>query len=167
MLGLYENFPQTIHKTTHFTFSISNRNLQQALVKMLHEINGKTFSLKEIAYLATSQCTVIFEFGIADASNFNYLDAEELRKIMNAAKKKPLQIMDFFCSLRYYRIKEKKTPLKFDYYFIRFIFDKNLMETQISHERGPRYVSPEELANLVVKKVNGTFSKKVLKELKY
>jgi len=167
MLGLYENFPKTIHKTASFATSISNKRLQQALIQTLQQTNTKNFNLEEIANPSVPQCTVILEFGIAEANNFNYLDMEETNKVLKVIRKNPLQIMDFFCALRYYKIQnEKKTSLKFDYYMIRFIFNKNSITMQIFHERGPRYISPEDIANFVANKIDETFSKKILKTIK-
>ena len=75
--------------------------------------------------------------------------------------------MDFFCALRYYRIQNgKKTPLRFDYYMLRFTFNKDSVTMQIFHERGPRYISPEDIANLVINKLAANFSKKILKTVK-
>jgi hypothetical protein len=164
MLGLYENFPKTIHKTASFAASISNKRLQQALIQTLQKINNKNFNLQEITNPSIPQCTAILEFGIAETNNFNYLDNEETNKMLKVIQKKPLQVMDFFCALRYYKMQnEEKTPLRFDYYMIRFIFNEDLMEIQIFHERGPRHVSPEDVANFVANKINETFSKKILK----
>jgi hypothetical protein len=166
MLGFYENFPTNIHKRARFATPISNKRLQQTLVQVLQAINSKTFNLEDVADPSVHQCTVIFEFGIAEANNFNYIDNEETTKTLKMINKKPLQIMDFFCAIRYYKtLKEKKTPLRFDYYMIRFMFNKNSIETQVFHERGPRYISPEDIVNLIVKKINQMFSKKILKAL--
>jgi hypothetical protein len=87
--------------------------------------------------------------------------------MLKIIQKKPFQVMDFFCALRYYKMQnEKKTPLRFDYYMIRFIFNKDSITIQIFHERGPRYISPEDIANFVVNKIGETFSKKILKPVK-
>jgi len=168
MLGLYENFPKTVHKTASFATSISNKRLQQALIQTFQKINtNENFNLEEIANPSVPQCTVILEFGIAEANNFNYLNTEEANKMLKVIQKKPLQVMDFFCALRYYKMQNgKKTPLRFDYYMIRFIFNKDSMEIQIFHERGPRYVSPEDIANFVVNEIGETFSRKILKTVK-
>jgi hypothetical protein len=164
MLGFYKNFPQYAHKVARFSTSISNKKLQQTIIQTLHKINNETFNLNEVAKPLMPQCTSIFEFGIAEAESFNYLDLEEAEKVLKNLRRKPFQIMDFFCAIRYYRVKDdKNTPLKFDYYILRFIFDKDFMEVQVFHERGPRHLSPEDIINLVIEKVNGSFSKKVLK----
>jgi hypothetical protein len=167
MLGLYENFPKTIHKTAFFAASTSNKKLQQALIQTFQKTNNENFKLETIINPSVPQCTVILEFGIADANNFNYLNTEETNKALKVIQKKPLKVMDFFCALRYYKTQnEKKTPLRFDYYMMRFIFNKGSMEIQIYHERGPRYISPEDIANFVVNKTNETVSKKILKAVK-
>ncbi len=167
MLGLYENFPKTVHKTASFATSISNKRLQQTLIQTLQKTNNENFNLETIANPSVPQCTVILEFGIAEANNFNYLDNDETNKVLKIIQKKPLQVMDFFCALRYYKTQnEKKTPLRFDYYMIRFTFNKDSIIMQIFHERGPRYVSPEDIANFVVNKIGETFSKKILKVVK-
>ena len=72
MLGLYENFPKTVHKTAFFAASISNKRLQQALIQTFQKINNENFNLEEIANPSVPKCTVILEFGIAEANNFNY-----------------------------------------------------------------------------------------------
>ena len=167
MLGLYENFPKTVHKTAFFATSISNKRLQQALIQTFQKINNENFNLETIANPSVPQCTVLLEFGIAEANSFSYLDTEETNKVLKVLKKTPLRIMDFFCALRYYRIQNgKKTPLRFDYYMLRFTFNKDSVTMQIFHERGPRYISPEDIANLVINKLAANFSKKILKTVK-
>lgn len=166
MLGVYENFPKIIHQRARFTASVSCKKLQQTLIKMLHEINSETVNPQRVADPAVRQCTVIFEFGIAETNDFNYLDEEETKKVLRSIQKTPLQIMDFYCAIRYYRTRnEKKTPIRFDYYLIRFTFNKNSLETQVSHERGPRYTSPQDIIDLVENKINEKSSKKTLRPL--
>lgn len=167
MLGFYENFPENIHKIARFTTSISNKRLQQALTKTVHKLNNETFRLEDVANPSVPQCTVIFEFGIAEANNFNYLDNEETSRMLKTIRKKPFQVMDFFCAIRYYKTQnEKKTPLKFDYYMLRFTFNKKSVEIQVFHERGPRHISPEDAPNFIAHKINETFSKKILRTFK-
>ncbi|MEM3443198.1 MAG: hypothetical protein QXM86_05020 [Candidatus Bathyarchaeia archaeon] len=166
MLGLYENFPPNVHKTLSFSTLLSNKRLQQILIQTLSEINGKTFDLKEFSDPLIPNCTVIFEFGIAEASTFNYLDAEETNKILKIIQKRPFQIMDFYCAIRYYKTQNgKRTPLKFDYYILRLIFDGGLLEARVFHERGLQYVSPTDLVQFIVNKINTKTSRKLLKPL--
>ncbi len=165
MLGFYENFPQNIHLSDLFTSSLPKKKLQQKLTRGLQEANRKTFSFEEVGNPTVPNCSVIFEFGIAEAENFNFIDEAEAQKMLNAIEHEPLKVMDLFCGIRYYKKTEtKKKPLKFDYYMMRIGFgEDNAVELQVAHERGPRYLSPEDLANFLVCKVNGTSAKKVLK----
>jgi len=166
MLGFYENFPQNIHKISRFATSISTKKLQQTLIETFTEMNGKTYNLEAVAEPLMPQCTVIIDLGVAENNSFNYLDSAEKDKALTILQKMALPIIDFYCSLRYYRTQnEKKMSLKFDYYMIRFAFNKELMEIRIFHERGPRYMSPENIIALLVAKINGKFSKKVLKSV--
>jgi hypothetical protein len=168
MLGLYEQFPQNIHKTVIFTTSLSTKKLQQTLIQALHKVNSESFALNEVATPSSPQYTVVFEFGIAESNNFNYLDDGETKKAYEVMEKKPFQILDFFCVLRYYKMQnEERKSLRFDYYMTRFAFNKNMMKIQIFHERGPRYVTPEELAFFVVDKISELFSRKVLNLLEH
>jgi hypothetical protein len=164
MLGFYENFPENIHRKENFTSSLSSKKLQQRIIQVLHEINRKTFSFEEITHPTVPECAVIFEVGIADAESFNYIDEQETKKVLNSLKKEPFRLIDFFCAVRYYKDKsEKKMPLKFDYYMIRTIFGENAMETRVFHERGPRYISPEDIVTFLVNKVNEASARKTLK----
>jgi hypothetical protein len=164
MLGYYESFPENVHEIARFATSISKKRLQQALTKVLYKVNNETFTLEDVAHPSIPQCTVIFEFGIAEANSFSYLDNEEADRILKSVRKKPFQVMDFLCAIRYYKTQNgKKTPLKFDYYMLRFTFNKKLMEIQVFHERGPRHAAPGDAANFIVNKINETFSKRILK----
>jgi hypothetical protein len=164
MLGIYENFPVNVQKVMRFATTVSNKTLQKAVVECLGKLNSEKLRLEEVTSPSATNCTVVFEFGIADGDTFNYLDSEEIQKILGEIRKASLYIMDFFCAIRYYKEHgEKKSPLKFDYYMLRLIFDKSLMEVLIFHERGPRHITPEDLVNLIVERVNGLFSRNVLK----
>lgn len=166
MLGFYENFPENIHRKENFTSFLSSKKLQQRIIQVLLEINRKTFSFEEITHPTVPECAVIFEVGIADAESFNYMDEQETKKVLNSLKKEPFRLIDFFCAVRYYKGKaEKKTPLKFDYYMIRTIFSENTMETRVFHERGPRYISPEDIVTFLVNKINEASTRKTLKRL--
>lgn len=127
-------------------------------------MNGKDLKLEEVADPLVPQCTVIFEFGIAKSDIFTYLDSAETSKILKAIDKKPFCVIDVYCAVRYYKWQnEKRTPLKFDYYMIRFRFNKKTLETLVFHEKGPRYITPNDILNFIVAKVNETFSRKVVK----
>jgi hypothetical protein len=165
MLGRYENFPENIHRIENFTSSISSKKLQQRLIQVLHEINRKTFSFEEIANPSVPECAIIFEVGIADAKSFNYLDEEETNKVLNALKKEPFRVIDLFCAVRYYKTKTgKRTPLKFDYYLMHIGFSKDSVEMRVFHERGPRYISPEDIVTFLVNRINEASARNILKK---
>ena len=166
MLGFYENFPENIHRIDNFSTTFSNKRLQQRLIQVLHDINRRNFSFEEVAYPTVPECTIIFEAGLAEAKNFNYIDEEETRKVLGVLRKGALRSMDFFCAVRYYKgTAEKKAPLKFDYYMMRAVFGKNAVEIQVFHERGPRYISPEDITTFLVNEVNKTSSRRILKKV--
>jgi hypothetical protein len=165
MLGVYDNFPANIHRTETFTSAFSTRKLQQKLIQVLHEVNRRTFSFEEIANPTVPQCSVIFEFGIAEAKSFNFIDEEEKKKALTALRKRTFRSIDLFCAARYYkRNGEKKAPLKFDYYLVRTVFGENAVEIQVFHERGPRYIAPEDIATFLVNMINEASARKILKK---
>jgi len=165
MIGFYENFPVNIHRIETFTSSLSTRKLQQRLIQVLQDINRRTFSFEEIAHPTVPECSVIFEVGIAEAKNFNYIDKEEAKNVLSVLRKETLRLMDFFCAVRYYKgTAEKKTPLKFDYYMIRVVFGKDSVEIRVFHERGPRYISPEDIVTFLVNRINEASARNILKK---
>jgi len=164
MLGLYDNFPENIHRIASFTFSVPSRKLQEKLVQALYEMNNRAVSPEEVDQQALRECTIVFETGVAESESFNYLDAEEARKLQSAVKKEPFRIIDFFFATRYYKTKgERKTPLRFDYFLVRVVFTENSLEMRIFHERGPRRISPEDIGNLVVERINKASTRRILK----
>jgi hypothetical protein len=166
MLGFYENFPRTAHTITKYVPLISNRNLQQKLTQTLHALNAQAFDLEKVTDVSIPECAASFEFGIAQANDFNYLDDDETEALLKTISKRPLDVMDFLCVVRYHRVLgEKKRALRFDYSLIRFSFSKDLVDVRVFHERGPRHTSPEDVLNFIVSKVNEESSKRALEEV--
>ncbi|MCJ7431476.1 hypothetical protein MUO83_09750 [Candidatus Bathyarchaeota archaeon] len=164
MLGVYESFPENVHKIADFAALTPTKKLQQTLIQTLRKLN-EAASLDGTADSAMSQCAVIFEFGIAEGSDFNYLDDEEVSRVMNNINRKPFPILDFLLVTRYYKTQEqKRRPLRFDYYMLRFIFDRHV-EIRVFHEKGPMRMLPEEISDFVVERINETVSKGILKPL--
>jgi len=163
-LGHYDNFPTTIHYVETYISTVSIKQLQQKLIQLLGDLNRKEFTFEEIAIPTIPQGRVIFEFGLADSGGFTFIDEVEVKKALGLLAKQQLQSLDFFCAIRYYKKKaETRTALKFDYYMIRTLFNKGTFEVQVFHERGPRYISPEEVASIIFLKVNESATKKILK----
>jgi hypothetical protein len=165
MTPFYELFPErSIHERESITSTLSNKRLQQRLMQVLRNVNCRTFTFEDIGNPTIPDCSVIFEVGIAESNSFTFIDEDEAKKVLTALRNKPFKMMDFFCAIRYYKdFTSTKKPLKFDYYMMRFIFPKEgLLEMQIFHERGPRYVSPKDLTAFLMKKINDVSAKKVL-----
>jgi len=166
MLGVFDNFPKNVHKIALFSSTLPVKKLQQALVNILHKLNSTSLRLEDVSIPSIPECKVIFEFGIADAQDFTFLDEEETTKLLEKTNEKSFQTMDFLCVLRYYRTRdEKRTSLKLDHYFLRFTFGRGLVEIQVYHEKGAMHVSPEEIIDFISEKVNENFSKRVLRSV--
>ena len=167
LLGSYENFPEVIHGVARFTCQSSPKKVQQEIVRTFHKLNEQAFNLKDIATISYSQCEVSFEFGVADGIAFGYLDAEELDKMQKSIDREISQALDFFCVVRYHIIKNgKHLPLKFDYHMLRFIFyNKNNLDLRVSHQRGIRRISVENLITFITKRINEELSQNRLRQL--
>jgi len=164
MLGRYDNFPENIHRIDTFTSSLPVRKTQDRIIQTLYGMNKKAIVSDEVDLQALRDCTVVFEAGVAEARSFNYLDETEMSKLQRAIKKEPLPIIDIFLAACYYKTRgEKKSPLKFDYFFVRTVFQEKFLEVRIFHERGPRYISPEDVAKILVETVNKSASRRILK----
>jgi len=149
-----------------FTSTLPTEQLQQRLIKAFYEINRKEFSFEEAAYPTIPECKIIFEFGLADAESFNYIDEEEVKKALSWLEKEHLDTMDFFCAIRYYKGKaEKKRALKFDYYLIRTVYNRDVFEVQVHHKKGLRYLSPEDLTLFISDKINEASKRKILEKV--
>ena len=90
------------------------------------------------------------------------------KRVLMVLRNETFRVMDFFCAIRYYKdYTSNKKPLRFDYYMVRFRFaERGWLETQIFHERGPRYVSPNDLTVFLLKKVNEASARGILKQVK-
>ena len=164
-LGYYDNFPPNIHHVQSYISAVSTRHLQQRMIQLFGELNQMEFRFEEVSIPTVPDGTIIFEFGLAEVGSFNFIDEAEIKKALNFLAKGHVQSLDFFCSLRYYKgLGEERTALKFDYYMLRAVFGKGKVELQVFHERGPRYLSPDDLITFLFRKVNKSSTRKVLKE---
>ena len=160
-----QDFPAQIHHLEYYISTLPPGKLQQKLIQALLEGNRKISSIEEIGHPTVPNCYVIFMWGIADNGRFCYLNQDEAKKVQETISYTPLDMIDLYCAIRYYKnANGKKTPLKFDYYILRVGFgEHSMVEFQVHHERGPRYTSPEDLLNYVISKVNGNSKRKILK----
>lgn len=168
LLGKYEKFPQIVHRIGGFTYKLPAATLQQAMLQIFHSFNREKFNLSDVTHLPSSPpCEVSFEVGIAEDIAFNFLDDEELERCQKSIEKGALQFLDFFLVARYHAIKadKKRIALRFDHYFLRFIFYQRDLELRIVHERGTQHIHLEDLVNFVIKQVNIELAKRKLEKL--
>jgi hypothetical protein len=153
VLGHYENFPRIIHGVARFSYSASRGKVQQTIASAFYQLNREKSELREIAYSTSPSCEVDFELGVGEENIFTFLDKSELGVLETEIAKKVLLFLDFLCVLQYHVVDEsgKRSPLKFDYYMLRFVFDGNYVEFLVSHERGPQRVHVEDLMDFLMK----------------
>ena len=164
-LGVYDTFPENIHHLNHYQTFASIKQLQKTLLQFLGEINRKELAFEQISIPTIPDGIVIFEFGLAEEAGFNYLSSQEVNRALDYLDHKEADTLDFFCSIRYYKdTGAKRVALKFDYYMLRMVFARGSLELRVFHERGPRYLSPEDVTFFVVKGVNSESNKKIIRE---
>jgi hypothetical protein len=126
--------------------------------------------LKTLTKSSPANCELNFEFGIAEQDAFNFLDKEELDRLLKSLEEKtsePLRLLDFFCATRYHTATPngKCKPLKFDYALLRFAFYRRTMELFIVHERGTQRIPHEDLAIFLTNRINNELKHTRLKTL--
>ena len=110
--------------------------------------------MEEITPPSIHQCVALFDAGLAESDLFNYLDNEEIARAQKKMQTSLFQTMDFLWIARYYiKGNGKRKPLKFDYFFIRFNFNKRQVDITIYHEKGPRHLSPQDVTEFIAKKL--------------
>ena len=155
MLGHYESFPEIVHGVAQLSHKASPRKVQQAVATAFYQINQEKSKLREIGYSFPADCEVNFEFGVGDESTFTFLDKIELSRLERETERNVLSLLDFLCALQYHVVDKsgRRAPLKFDYYLLRFVFDRNFVELLVSHERGPQRVHVEDLIWFLVRRI--------------
>jgi hypothetical protein len=153
LLGKFESFPEIVHKEKTFKTNLPTKKVQKRILKKFYSLNGKEFPSSYISNALGSNFIVIFEFGVAEGINFNYLDRSELNRYLKSLKSKNFKTLDFFLVNRYYKTRKegRKTPLKFDYQLLRFEFPSKHLKIKVYHERGPQRIPLEELIEFLAK----------------
>ncbi|UCE95142.1 MAG: hypothetical protein JSV51_05225 [Candidatus Bathyarchaeota archaeon] len=161
LLGHYENFPNTIHGIARFTYRVQQKKIQQAIISAFHQLNLEKRKLEEITF-SSPNCELSFELGVGEDDVFTFLDKNEVDILDSAVAKKRLTFLDFLCILKYHVVNSvmKRTPLKFDYYLLRFAFSKNYMELLICHERGPRHVQVEAIMDFLTNHIRNELAER-------
>jgi hypothetical protein len=156
MLGRYAYFPTNIEGAARFFHKTPIPALQCATLEALYLLNQRTIDLKKLTSASPPNCSVGFEFGIADGDAFIFLDKEELKKTEDVILQSVLKVLDFYLAIRYHTesADEKRKPLKFDYKIIRFTFFATDMELIAYHERGNQRIPLEDLARFIGDQIN-------------
>jgi len=159
LLGYYVNFPKLIHRKAIFQTKYTTRTLQKTIIQTLYKLNNyeATFEeiIKHLSAPSVTKCKVNFDFGIAEELTFTYLNEKETRNLEKMIHKKPLQVLDLLCIIRYYKITndKRKRPLKFDYYLLRFLFREGEAQVLLHHERGIQRVSPQDFLEFIIEQI--------------
>jgi len=166
-LGRYKNFPEVVHGVARFTCESSTREVQQAILSVLHHLNQEVCGLGAVTPHLPQECEVSFEVGAAEEFDFNFLDEKELDRFQRSIVERELPTLDFFFVVRYHVVNDmgRRVPLKFDYHLLRFMFQENSVEMRIRHERGTQRVPLEDLVTFITNRVNEGLSQKRLKPL--
>ena len=167
MLGLYENFPETVHGVALLRYKDSAKRVQQVILCALYHLNNEIYGLDDVTPHLEQKCEVSLEFGVADGFDFNFLDKKELDQCLRSIAEKELHRLDFFFVVRYHIIREdsKRVPLRFDYHVLRFSFQESRLELRIRHERGTQRVTLDDLTAFIAKRINVELSQRQLTPL--
>jgi hypothetical protein len=154
LLGTYDDFPQIHHGTARFSYSVSTIELQRAILNCLLGLNENTDGL-DLPELTKQNIRVEMEAGVADGLTFSSLDRDILSQCLMLASRSGFKTLDFFLVVRYYHVEATaKTPLKFDYYIVRFIFGQEELEILVHHERGTRRLAVKEFIAFQIHRIN-------------
>lgn len=156
MIGRYDHFPINIQGVAEFAYQTPTTTLQQTITQLLQTLNNKTIEMKTITQPSPLNCSVNFEFGLADGDTFNFLDAQELRKLAKTLEESTLETLDFYCAIRYHTTEPtgKRKPMKFDYKMLRFKFKDKNMQLAAYHERGNQNIPIDDLFTFLQKQIN-------------
>jgi hypothetical protein len=167
LLGFYQDFPEIPHAKATFTSANPAKTLQKAVAKVAGNLNTQEFVLETIAHATQDNCNVGFELGIAEATTFNYLTSEEVDRFIMSLTEKSVLNIDLLCIVKYHLAsRQKRRPLKFDYYLLRFIFRRSEAQLRVFHERGAQHLSIEELVEFLTKQINIELEKMKAKPLR-
>ena len=169
LCGLYENFPLNIKDKIEIQNMNKINDLQECILNTFNYLNYKNFDLINILQYTQLQCTVSFEFGVADGTSFIFLDKKELEKSIKFIEKNNYEKLDFFFVVRYHILKfsGKRVPLRFDYYILRFFFKKEIVELSIRHEKGTQRIPIDDLTNFISKQIDFKLNQKNLLPILY
>ncbi|MCX8171184.1 MAG: hypothetical protein N3E47_04335 [Candidatus Bathyarchaeota archaeon] len=158
LLGVYSGFPERCHQVSFLEVHAPIQDIQRAVVNALYGLNGRSVG----DYWSRSvgaDIDVIFEFGVAEDLTFHYINSDTLNLLLKAIGERVFRLLDFISIIRYYvksaDVNGKRKPLRFDYYFLRFIFGgrERYLEIRVFHEKGPQRVSPREMVEFLAENI--------------
>lgn len=166
-LGVYLDFPSAYNASMLLEIDAPVNETQRSLLSFLHNINGRSVGGWLLNHVGQN-ISVIFEFGVAEGLVFNYLNDEILNLLLSEINRGILHVLDFFCVVRYYALKNNgsRKALRFDYYFLRFIFSEGELEVKVLHERGLGRISAEELLKFIFEGLSSEMARKGFSMLK-
>lgn len=142
---------------------------QEVILNALYNINRLTSRAvkKYLPSVSELNLEVVFEVGVANGMSFYYIDDETLRSFMEKINREPPRILDLLCIIRYYKLGDgARRALRFDYYFMRFLFGSNIFEIQVFHEKGLQRIDVEDLIKVLVENINSEFAKRGVSAIK-
>jgi len=160
LFGVYENFPEMHHSIARFSHKTPTKELQKVLIQCLCQLNQQEEGL-DIPESSRHNVHVKLDFGIADGLTFNYLNKEVLQHCRAISSQQTFPVLDFLCIVRYYAgEKGKRSPLRFDYHMLRFLFSESEVELQVFHEKGTRRLSMENLVTFLTENMNQALARR-------
>jgi hypothetical protein len=164
LFGTYDDFPEIYHALVHLSHRISTSKLQAVILQSLFMLNNEDKNIELQGFVGHNLQTK-FDIGIADELTFNFFNLKILNYALKRVNKIKYLLLDFLFIVRYYPL-GKCRPLKFDYYMLRFSFNKNIIKLNIFHEKGTRRLAIEDLTRFIIKIMNKELRKKGYNKLK-
>jgi len=155
LLGPYKAFPETIHGKAILRHNCPNKVLAKEVIQVMNELNAENLEIEKNPRSTPVNCTVRFEWGLSSGDGFVFLDVEETLRILSLLEKGAPPMLDFYFVILYHKlVGTQRTPLKFDYGFLRILFFGNHVEMAVSHEKGPMRLPIDELLHLLAERID-------------
>ena len=164
--GRFINFPSIIHGTVEISHKTSIKRLKHIVAEALRSLNGITMSrtLSVASPTGVQRGVMIFEIGVADGFNFDYLDEETLKKLSDIPERGLSSVLDILIIVSYYYFKNRRRiPLRFDHILFRFVFNSRELNIYLHHVKGIRRLPLDELLKQIIATIKNEMKKNQLK----
>jgi hypothetical protein len=164
-LGIYSDFPNVIHHSGTLRIFLPVDLFKRAIIEGFIKLNKTkdTIHVSRAGKIGEIKVRRIFEVGIAEGLNFNFLDNKEIKKIRKWILELPLKQtydpLDFvvFTHYRYSnKTLKRSSSLHFDQYFVRVDFQKPIL--LFNHLSGLQRTPPHEIIDLIISFTNNWIS---------